>query len=528
MNIKKGACLLLCACILLFVFTGCGSKKTGQAISYNLSEEPVTLDPQIANDYSSRIVITALYEGLTRLDENNQVSPGVAERWEVNAANTTFTFHLRQNATWSDGSPVTAADFVYAFQRAVDPKTGSKTIAPMFCIKNAKQINEGSMEVSKLGVTAIDDHTLKVDLEYAYENFPSITSLPVFMPCKQSFFESTGGKYGLDSKQILGNGPFKMVNRYSWEHSKYINLMAADTYQGASPVLPATLTFSIGDLDMSNVKNLSALALPNSSYVSSLEKAGYTVSSFQDTTWGLCFNTEAELMKSSTIRKAFIQTLNRDALLNYIPAGCSVADDIITSEMTFMGKNYRSIAGENFYLKQDDTAAHNVAPALREQGLTKMPSMTVLCLDDPIVKKMVNEMIATWNEKLGNYFNMEPLTQSELDKRVANGNYTIALCSIRPTNDNPVSLLSLFKTDSHDNPANLKSSIFDSSLDRAEGTKLDTAISFNAQAEKYLNDEGIFYPIYYEKRYYATAPGLTGIIVHPYDMGIDFMHAAKS
>ena len=82
MTIKKGFCFLLCICVLFAVVTGCSSKKSGQAITYNLEEEPVTLDPQIADDYSSRIVIMALYEGLTRLDENNQVSPGVAQRWE--------------------------------------------------------------------------------------------------------------------------------------------------------------------------------------------------------------------------------------------------------------------------------------------------------------------------------------------------------------------------------------------------------------------------------------------------------------
>ena len=141
---------------------------------------------------------------------------------------------------------------------------------------------------------------------------------------------------------------------------------------------------------------------------------------------------------------------------------------------------------------------------------------------------MVNEMIATWNEAFGNYFNMEPVSQSELEQRVSSGNYSIALCSVRPTSDTPVSLLSLFQSDSHNNPANLKSNIFDQALKDAEGKKPETAIELYAQAEQYLNNEGIFYPIYYEKRYYAIAPRLTGIIVHPYDMGIDFMHAAKT
>ena len=93
--------------------------------------------------YTSRCGIR---DRLTRLDENNQVSPGVAQRWESNSTYTSFTFYLREDASWSDGTPVTASDFVYAFQRAVDPATGSTTNAPMFAIKNAKKIYEGTME----------------------------------------------------------------------------------------------------------------------------------------------------------------------------------------------------------------------------------------------------------------------------------------------------------------------------------------------------------------------------------------------
>ncbi len=528
MSIKKGFYFLLCLCVLASVFTACGSGKSGQALTYQLETEPVTLDPQIANDTAGRTVIMALYEGLTRLDENNQVIPGVAQKWESNSTYTSFTFYLREDAQWSNGTPVTAADFVYAFRRAVDPATGSQTNSPMFALKNAKRIFEGSMEPAALGVTAVDDHTLQIDLEYAYENFPSVTSLPVFMPCNQSFFESTAGKYGLDAKNTLGNGPFKMTNRYSWEHDEYINLTASGTYRGENPVLPASLTFSIGSLDMEQIDGLSAVSLPNGSYASSLEENGYTITSFQDTTWGLCFNTESALTQTAAVRRALIQTLNREALLAHIPSGCTQADDIITPDMQFMGGNYRAAAGGEFYLKQDNSVVQAAYAALREQGLDKMPSITILCPDDPSVKQMVNEMITAWNAAFGNYFNMEPLPRAQLEQRVADGNYTVALCPIRPVSDSPAGLLSLFRSNSRSNPANLNSSLFDQALSDAEGKQPQTAAALYAQAEQFLNNEGVFYPIYYEKRYYAIAPGLTGIIIHPYDMGIDFMHAAKA
>ena len=110
-----------------------------------------------------------------------------------------------------------------------------------------------------------------------------------------------------------------------------------------------------------------------------MKESGYTITSFQDTTWGLCFNTNDSLMKESTIRKAFIQTLNRESLMQCIPSGCTQANDIIPPDMTFMGTNYRTEAGGNFYLKQDDSAVQSINTVLSEQRLTKMPSITILC-----------------------------------------------------------------------------------------------------------------------------------------------------
>ena len=115
------------------------------------------------------------------------------------------------------------------------------------------------------------------------------------------------------------------------------------------------------------------------------------------------------------------------------------------------------------------------------------------------------------------------------NKGVSSGNYSIALCSVRPTSDTLLVYYRYFSQTSHNNPANLKSNIFDQALKDAEGKTWKLPLNCMRKPEQYLNNEGIFYPIYYEKRYYAIALGLkTGIIVHPYDMGIDFMHATKT
>ena len=249
MFIKKFTALLL-ATAMIFSFSACHSgkpKNAGKTIHYHLDAEPMTLDPQIASDTSSLTVVRALFEGLTRLDANEAPQPGVAKSWESNADKTQFTFHLRPDASWGKKrGPVTAADFVFAFQRALDPKTGSATCMPMYCIKNAKQIHTGTMPASSLGVTAKDAQTLVVDLAYPSPDFPQVAASAVFMPCNQKFFNEAAGHYGLDTEYVLGNGPFCIDGDYGWTHGQSLNLADASAYKGKNQPLPSAISFSIG------------------------------------------------------------------------------------------------------------------------------------------------------------------------------------------------------------------------------------------------------------------------------------------
>ena len=295
--IKKTLSFFLIFCFL-FLFCSCKNseerpKNADKTINFNLSLEPQTLDPQISDDYSGAILIEALYEGLVRLDENNEPYPGVAEKWESNSDHTVFTFTLRQDAKWSNKEPVTANDFVYAFQRALSPETASDTCDALFCIKNGREIRSGTMPLESLGITAQDDYTLVIELAYSYEEFPKLTATTPFMPCNQDFFEECSGKYGLETSYILGNGPFKIRNQYGWEHGKHIQLSRSSTYSGENSPLPSSLYFTIGD-DEADVSNplaalrdstVDAIALPSES-VEQAQKEGCSITTFEDTTWG--------------------------------------------------------------------------------------------------------------------------------------------------------------------------------------------------------------------------------------------------
>lgn len=535
MRFGRMVSVLLLWCILLSALTACKTgKSTGgdQTIAYGLSADPATLDPQIASDPSSAIAIQALYEGLVRLDADGGAVPGVAESWKSNTDSTEYTFSLRTNAEWSNQDPVTAEDFVYAFRRALSPQTGSSTCSQMFCLKNAKKIHSGALSADQLGVEAKDSHTLVVRLEYSYPDFPKLTALTAFMPCQQKFFESTAGRYGLEADCVLGNGPFRIDGKYGWVHSQYLNLKRSPSYVGKNVPLPSALDFTIGGTELSDpvsaLKNGTVDAAPvSASQAETALAEGCTIVSFQDATWGLCFNTSSDLMKNQKVRQAFVQAFSRTKVLSHLPANTEKAENILLPGTTFLGENYRSLAGGPFYLKQDANAGKTLAAGLSELGLSKISSVSVLCPDDLNVKLMLNEMIIAWNVQFRNYFNLEAMSESDLESQVQSGNYQIAICPLSPDSDGPLPVLSLFRSGSSGNIAKFRDAAYDALLAKAENGSGQAAAAAYAGAEKSLNQQAVFYPLYYQKRYYAMAKGVTGIIFHPYQGGIDFINAGK-
>ena len=177
-------CLLL---MLLWpaVVTFAGDQATdaeNQIIRIALNQEPPQLNSFLTEDSVSMMVLGHVMEGLLRYDKRGRLAPGVAERWDIDSSGATF--YLRKNALWSDGKPVTAKDFVFAWRMAVDPVVASEYAFIMYPVKNAEAINIGEMkDINQLGVQAVDDYTLKVDFEY---------------PC--GYFSRPGGFFDLFSR----------------------------------------------------------------------------------------------------------------------------------------------------------------------------------------------------------------------------------------------------------------------------------------------------------------------------------------
>jgi oligopeptide transport system substrate-binding protein len=196
-----------------------------QSITIALTQEPPSLDSTRTTDLVSFFVLGHVNEGLIRYDKRGRLSPGVALSWTQKDDSILFT--LRDNARWSDGSKLTADDFVYAWQLMNDPITAAPYASIMYPIKNAERIQKGELPPSSLGVTALDAHTLKVELESPCGYCIAMMVHVAFYPVKASFYEMQGDRYGADVENLLFNGPFYLSE---WTHGAQLKMLKNHTY----------------------------------------------------------------------------------------------------------------------------------------------------------------------------------------------------------------------------------------------------------------------------------------------------------
>ncbi len=182
-----------------------------KVFTLNNTDEPESIDPGLASGVIEETILFALFEGLINYHpETSEAMPGVAKRWDISKDGKTYTFHLRDNARWHNGDPVTAHDFVYAWKRVLDPKTASTLAYHLYYIRGAKEFKSGELkDFSKVGVRAVDDHTFEVKLLQPTPYFLFLCGLYTFYPVHKPTIEKHGSKW-TRVENIVSNGPFKL------------------------------------------------------------------------------------------------------------------------------------------------------------------------------------------------------------------------------------------------------------------------------------------------------------------------------
>ena len=531
-NIIKKTMIIILAVSLAIAAAACKNEPDDphfNIIYYNIDNEPVTLDPQIANDAGARLVILNIFEGLVRLDKNNDPAPGAAMSWDISTDKMMYTFTLRNNLKWNDGSELTAEDFVYGIKRSLSPETASPTASTLFAIKNAEKFNNGEASEDALGIFSIGNNKLMIQLEYPDSDFLSVLATPPAMPCSEKFFKSSTGQYGRRDDKIISNGAF-YVRENGWEHGEYIYIRRNEQYTGENEVIPAGVNITIGK-NYDNVCAAVAYGTIDCGSISSSEtelakSSGLWLTSFGDTIWGLSFNTQKDPMKSLKLRQALLSSLDRNYILKTIPDGCNKTEYIIPSSAETDGKKYRTLAGDIKFVPSDEPGKL-LKEALTEAGLASVPAITILCPNDEASQSIVNNTIETWNKLTNGYFNKEPVSMSELRDRITDGNFEAAIAPLTIQGETPLSTLEMFDSSSDYNAAALHDSNYDKMIVQVRKNLSSDNVGAAVEAEKYLCDNAVFFPLYTENRFYASASNVENIIFHPYGAEADFISAKK-
>lgn len=283
--------------------------------------EPQSLDPQISEGVPASHIQRDLFEGLVSEDPDAKVVPGVAESWALAEDGLSYTFKLRDTAKWTNGEPVTAGDFVYAYRRGVDPATGSAYSFLLFSILNAEAIAEGKMKPEELGVTAVDDHTLEIKLAGPTPYFLQLLTHSVALPTPKATIEKFGDKWTLP-ENIVSNGPFKME---AWVPQGSITLVKSDNYWDADAVKLDKVVFfptedqsaelkafQAGELDYTYEIPKDQIAFIREKYSDQLNIKPYLGTYY----YGL--NTTKPPFDNADLRRAFDMALNRELITSRV------------------------------------------------------------------------------------------------------------------------------------------------------------------------------------------------------------------
>ena len=517
------------------------SADQGGDIYVMFATNVMSLDTNLATDGDSFELIADCIDGLTQMDADGAAVPAIAESWDISEDGCTYTFHLRSDAVWSNGEPVTAHDFEYAWKLAM---TANVEYNYMFgssvgCVKNADACMSGEADPDTLGVTAVDDYTLQVELDVPVSFFPSLMYFPAFYPINQAFYESCGdGEYGTSPYTYLSNGAFLLedyvpgaasitvVKNPDYYDADKVSLDSI-TYQVVGSSDQALTGFKSGNLDIAVVSGDQVAAVKDDASLSEnleVTGAGYM--------WYLSFsqtvnNSSEGDLANANLRLAITNAIDRESLVdNYVMDGsiatytcvppqfaasattgedfsadqtryaeyCSYdtakANEYYETAKAELGKdafNFTIIYGNN---EGDEVA--KVAQAIKEQVEAALPGVTI---------------------------DLQAMTKAERLEKMQNDDYCIALTRWGPDYADPMTYLGMWITDNANNYGFWSNAEYDQLIaDCTTGayvTDYDARWAALYDAAELVMKEAVIAPLYTKANSNLIVSGLEGVEFHP-------------
>jgi len=538
---RKALSLVLIAVFFILVLGGTvsctGSKGSSQEVTYNLATEPATIDPGIVDGISESNVVLQVFEGLTRIDNKNAPQPAIAKSWTISTDLKTYVFTLR-DASWTDGTPVTAYDFEYAWKRALSPELASPYAYQLYYIYGGQAFNTSIKVGSKyyvqavdakgnpltkkvggkdvpvpnmakeidpsknVGVKALDAKTLKVYLQAPTPYFLALTAFPTLMPvCKAVV--SKNDKWASDVETYVSNGPFKLTQ---WSHSEKMVFVNNPAYWDKAKVKLTKITYLMvtdestalsmyqsGQLDASSTVPVSELPkLVASGDVQILPYLGTEYYSV---------NVTKKPFNDVRVRKALALAINRKGITQSILQGgqtpalalvpYGIADAV-------PGKDFRKASQENFYNDNDIATAKTLLAQAGYPNGKGFPAFTLVHRTRSSEKSMAEAIQQMWKKNLGITCTIRSEERGVWLDDWMHLNYDVVSMGWIGDYMDPNTFLDIFVTGGGNNNTGYSNKSYDALIAKAKATADPKArMAILHAAEKIVMTDMPILPIYY-------------------------------
>jgi len=485
-------------------------------ITIRLSEEPPQLDSTLLTDQVSGVVIGHVMEGLLRYDQNQRLAPGMAERWEIDEQQATF--YLR-DALWSDGKPVTAHDFVFAWRTVLDPINASEYAFILYPIRNAEAINNDELPTNALGARALDDKTLVVELERPIAFFDKLTAFSTYLPVRQDFYEATDGRYGADADQLLYNGPFIME---SWVHGQSLFLRKNPHYWDAERIRLDAINVGYIVSDANAVLNLFkdekiALASLTAENLPEALAQRWQIDRFMDgSVFFIEFNHKPDrLTRNRNLRKAMQLAQNPNELVykviklpGYLPG-----ESLFPTFLKGVQGSFRDEYTAPTHRMDLAQARRHLEQAKLELGLDEFPSLVLLTGDNPVSNIQSEYFQALFKKNLGLDIKIDRQIFKQRLAKMTDGDFDMVLAGWGPDYDDALTFGDLLASWNENNRGRYANPEYDR-LVRVAQDSMDARVRMDAFAEmqRIIHEDAVLILNYERGQVYVTHPQVKGIV----------------
>ena len=493
---------------------------SGGTLNMRNTMEPTSLNTLLAAYAYDFTPINAMIECLYRDDENDVPQPAGAETVDISDDKLVYTFHLREDATWSNGDPVVATDYEFAWQQALNPEVASDYAYMLYFIHNAEPYFNGEVEWSEVGVKVIDDHTLEVTLDNPLPYATDLFAFPTLAPINQKFYEEVGAdKYATDAEYFCCNGMYELTE---WSHNSQIVFQKREDYWNADAVGPDEIVYKIitdsqAGLNSYLSREIDYTDLDSGEVVQQAEAAGFEVGvKPARSSYYLIVNTEDEFMSNQNLRLALAYSIDKQALVDTVYQNdnqpmTSFTPPAIMGAAGADGPSFQEALleerGEMYPGSGDlEKAQEYLQAALEELGCTVDElNLSIDCADDSLRRNCATFLQEQWRQNLGiENITVNSMQTKQVSANRQSGDYCMSLGGWSPDYNDAINFLDLWVTDGGNNDSFWGNEEYDNLIAQATAeADVEVRQQYLFDAEEILAAEMPIIPLYWQCQNYS-------------------------